>query len=92
MSDADTKAPLPKMTVEQFLAWDSTGHVGKLELVEGQVRAMSPASGTHALVQARLAILVGSRLMARNRERRVAPAGHRFAGIGCGLCSAATSA
>lgn len=71
MSDAATKAPLPRMTVDEFLDWDSTGHVGKLELVEGQVRAMSPASGTHALVQARLAILIGSRLMARKSPCRV---------------------
>lgn len=71
MSDAATKLPPAKMTVAEFLDWDSTGHTGKLELVEGQVRAMSPASGTHALVQARLAILIGSQLMARNSPCRV---------------------
>ncbi len=59
------------MTAVEFLAWDGAGHIGKLELVEGQVRAMSPASGTHALVQARLAILIGSQLLARKSPCRV---------------------
>ena len=71
MSDAATKAALPKMTVEQFLDWDSTGHVGKLELVEGQVRAMSPASGTHALVQGNIAGLLWAAFRARKSPCRV---------------------
>ena len=41
----------PAMSVEDFLAWDGGGHQGKLELVDGEVRAMSPASATHGLIQ-----------------------------------------
>ena len=52
----------PTMTVEDFLAWDGDGHQGKLELVDGEVRAMSPASATHGLIQAALAILIGQHL------------------------------
>lgn len=71
MSDAATKAALPKMTVDEFLDWDSTGHVGKLELVEGQVRAMSPASGTHALVQGNIAGLLWAAFRTRKSPCRV---------------------
>lgn len=71
MSDAAAKAPAPKMTVEEFLVLDGTGHVGKLELVEGQVRAMSPASGTHALVQGNIAGLLWAAFRARKSPCRV---------------------
>lgn len=63
--------PETHMTVEEFLAWDGAGHIGKLELVEGRVRAMSPASGTHALVQANLAFILGSLFRTRNSSCRV---------------------
>lgn len=63
--------PEPHMTVEEFLAWDGAGHIGKLELVEGRVRAISPASGTHALVQANLAFILGALFRARNSSCRV---------------------
>lgn len=43
--------PPNEMTVEQFLAWDGGGHVGKLELVDGVARAMAPASAVHAIIQ-----------------------------------------
>jgi Uma2 family endonuclease len=59
------------MTVDEFLDWDGGGLVGKLELVNGEVRAMSPASGTHALIQANLAYLIGSHLRATKRPCRV---------------------
>lgn len=61
MAEAKLLTP-DRMTVEEFLDWDSTGHIGKLELVDGVVRAMSPASGTHAIIQANLAFLIGSHL------------------------------
>ena len=34
----------PTMTAEEFIAWGGDGHPGKLELVNGEVRAMSPAT------------------------------------------------
>lgn len=58
MSVAYPLAPR-RMTAEEFLSWDGGGLVGKLELVEGEVRAMSPASGTHAIIQANLTYLIG---------------------------------
>ena len=68
------REPLPRMTVAQFLDWDGGGLTGKLELVNGEVRAMSPASGTHALIQANLAYLIGSHLRATKRPCRVGTA------------------
>ena len=62
---------LPQMTAAQFMDWDGAGHLGKLELVNGEVRAMSPASGTHALIQANLTILIGNHLRAKKLPCRV---------------------
>jgi Uma2 family endonuclease len=45
------KPPETPMTLDEFFAWDGGGHVGKLELVNGIVRAMSPASATHGIIQ-----------------------------------------
>lgn len=70
MTTTAPKSP-PRMTVDEFLDWDGGGLVGKLELVNGEVRAMSPASGTHALIQANLAYLIGSHLRATKRPCRV---------------------
>lgn len=58
------------MTVDEFRP-DGAGHIGKLELVEGRVRAMSPASGTHALVQGNLAGLLWAAFRARKSPCRV---------------------
>ena len=65
------KKPLPLMTVEEFLAWDGGGHVGKLELVDGVVRAMAPASATHSVIQGNLAFLIGAHLRQRASKCRV---------------------
>ncbi|OYY00685.1 MAG: hypothetical protein B7Y80_05415 [Hyphomicrobium sp. 32-62-53] len=70
MTTTAPKSP-PRMTVDEFLDWDGGGLVGKLELVNGEVRAMSPASGTHALIQANLAYQIGSHLRATKRPCRV---------------------
>lgn len=51
--------------------WDGGGLLGKLELVNGEVRAMSPASGTHALIQANLSYLLGAHLRAKKLPCRV---------------------
>ena len=52
------------MTLEEFLAWDGNGHVGKLELVEGVVHAMAPASATHAMIQANVVTAINNHLRA----------------------------
>lgn len=60
-----TAAKIPSvMTVEEFLAWDGGGHVGKLELVEGVVRAMAPASATHGIIQGNIITAINTRLRA----------------------------
>lgn len=67
------RQPKPRMTVEDFLAWDGGGHQGKLELVDGLVRAMAPASATHAIIQGNLVIAIGNHLRKRKSGCRVAP-------------------
>ena len=52
--DADPR----RMTVEEFFAWDGGGHQGKLELVDGIVRAQSYAGGGHGTIQSKLAFLI----------------------------------
>lgn len=58
---------LTPMTVDEFLAWDGGGHQGKLELVDGAVRAMAPASPTHGRIQANLVYLLQRHLYERRR-------------------------
>jgi Uma2 family endonuclease len=71
---SETHAAEPKrMTVDEFLAWDGGGHQGRLELVDGLVRAMAPASATHVLIQGNLILLIGNHLLRRNSSCRVAP-------------------
>lgn len=61
----------PRMTADQFMDWDGGGLLGKLELVNGEVRAMSPASGTHSLIQANLSYLLVAHLRAKKLPCRV---------------------
>jgi Uma2 family endonuclease len=65
------REPLPHMTADQFLDWDGGGHQGKLELVNGEVVAMSPASGTHSIIQANVTVLIGLHLRAKKMQCRV---------------------
>lgn len=71
MTAAQAKST-PRMTVDEFFAWDGGGIPGKLELVNGEVRSMSPASATHSLIQANVAIAIGSHLKAKGSPCRVA--------------------
>jgi Uma2 family endonuclease len=64
-------AALPKfapsrMTVAEFLEWAGDGTTTRFELVDGEPRAMAPASGTHGTMQ----ITIGSVLRAHLREHR----------------------
>ena len=54
MSIAQRKLPT-HMTADEFLAWPGDGQGGKYQLVDGELRAMAPASTTHGSIQARLA-------------------------------------
>jgi Uma2 family endonuclease len=49
------RKPPPSMTVAEFLAWPGDGTGRKFQLVDGEVRAMSPSSAAHAVIQANLA-------------------------------------
>jgi Uma2 family endonuclease len=59
------------MTIAEFLDWDGGGHQGKLELIDGVVRAMAPASEAHGTIQANLALLIGQHLRAGGAKCRV---------------------
>lgn len=68
---AERKTPEHRMTVEEFLDWDGGGHVGKLELVEGRVRAQQPASDAHSTIQANVARMIGNHLRGTRSRCRV---------------------
>lgn len=62
---------LPLMTADEFMNWDGGGHAGKLELVNGEVVAMSPASTAHGIIQANLAYLIGAHIRANRLPCKV---------------------
>jgi Uma2 family endonuclease len=70
MSETEASAP-PRMTVDEFLAWDGGGHQGRLELVAGRVRTTPTASATQALIQGNLIYLVGAHIRAKGLPDRV---------------------
>ena len=45
------RKPPPSMTVAEFLAWPGDGTGRKCELIDGEVRVMSPGSAVHAIIQ-----------------------------------------
>ena len=47
----------PPMTIPEFITW-ADRQPGKWELVDGEPRAMAPASITHGLIQARASFLI----------------------------------
>ncbi len=61
---------LAPMTLDEFLAWDGGGHVGKLELWEGIVRAMAPASAVHGMVQLNIGTAINNHLRAQKSPCR----------------------
>jgi len=63
----------PSMTLDEFFAWDGGGHVGKLELVEGVVRAMAPASATDSIIQGNVVVAIHNHLRASKSPCRVGP-------------------
>ena len=54
------------MTVAEFLAWPGDGTGRKFQLVDGELRAMSPGSATHGTIQSNLSRLIGNLLVASN--------------------------
>ena len=71
--NAQQKFPPPPMTLDEFFAWDGGGHVGKLELVDGYVRAMAPASATHSLIQGNIVNDIKNQLRGSKSHCRAAP-------------------
>ena len=69
MSEARRLAP--PMSVAAFRAW-ADRQPGKWELVDGQPRAMSPASTTHGLIQAEATFLIRRHLADARSACRVA--------------------
>jgi Uma2 family endonuclease len=54
-----------RMTVDEFLAWDSDDTPGRRwQLVDGEPVLMAPASEGHARIQAELVRLLGNHLLA----------------------------
>ena len=48
---AETQRKLPPMTVADFLDWPGDGSGRKFQLVDGELRGMSPGSATHGTIQ-----------------------------------------
>jgi Uma2 family endonuclease len=71
MSTAARKPP-PRMTADEFLAWSGDGTGQAFQLVDGEPRAMSPGSATHAILQATLAYIVLRHLIETGSSCRVA--------------------
>jgi Uma2 family endonuclease len=64
--------PPARMTVTEFLVWDSGDRSGRRwQLVDGEPVAMAPASENHGAIQAELAYLLTAYLRDRNRPCRV---------------------
>jgi Uma2 family endonuclease len=56
---------LPRtMTVAEFLDWPGDGSGRTFQLVDGELRAMSPGSATHGTIQANLCWLIRNALAA----------------------------
>ena len=64
--------PAHRMTVAEFLDWDSGDRTGALwQLRDGEPEMMAPATDPHGSIQARLAQLLGVHLDARGGSCRV---------------------
>jgi len=70
MPSARRKTPEP-MTVADFLAWPGEGSGRRFQLVDGELRAMSPGSATHGTIQMTLGRLIGNKLVEDGSRCRV---------------------
>lgn len=71
MHDALRKLPRA-MTVDEFIDWPGDGSGRTFQLVDGELRAISPGSATHATITANLARLIGNALVASGTGCRIA--------------------
>jgi Uma2 family endonuclease len=70
MPDALRKLP-QHMTVAEFLDWPGDRSGRTFQLVDGQLRAMSPGSPTHGTIQSNLCWLIGNALVASRSGCRI---------------------
>jgi Uma2 family endonuclease len=70
MPDTLREAPLT-MTAPDFLAWPGDGTGRKFQLVDGEVRAIPPASAAHAMIQTNLAYELRRHMVEQNIRCRV---------------------
>jgi Uma2 family endonuclease len=70
MHDALTELPRT-MTVAEFLDWPGDGSGRKFQLVDGELRAVSPGSPTHGTIQMTLGRLIGTALVDAGGRCRV---------------------
>ena len=63
MHDALSRRPR-LMTVAEFLDWPGDGTGRRFQLVDGELRPMSPGSPTHGRIQSTLVRLIGNALVA----------------------------
>lgn len=69
---AALKHPPARMSVDEFLAWDSGDYSGRRwQLVDGEPVAMAPARQNHGAMQAELASLIRNHLVERSSPCRV---------------------
>jgi Uma2 family endonuclease len=59
------------MTVAEFLDWPGDGSGRTFQLVDGELRAMSPGSATHGTIQSSLSRLIGNALVASGSGCRI---------------------
>jgi Uma2 family endonuclease len=68
----DPLRKLPQdMTVAEFLDWRGDGSGRTFQLVDGELRAMSPGSATHGTIQSNLCRLIGNALVASGTGCRI---------------------
>jgi Uma2 family endonuclease len=70
MPSARRKIPEP-MTVTEFLAWPGDGSGHRFQLVDGELRAMSPASAAHGSIQTDLGYALRRHMIEQGRTCRV---------------------
>ena len=63
--------PQPSMTADDFLAWPGDGTGRTFQLVDGEVRPVSPASAAYGAIQANLAFLLKTAFRAAGLPLRV---------------------
>jgi Uma2 family endonuclease len=70
MTSARRRLPA-QMTADEFMAWPGDGAGGRYQLIDGELRAMSPASTTHGTIQGELAGFIRDQLRGLGKRCRM---------------------